>query len=71
MPSYAAVQVIADTIAKTKSEDSCKVAKAMRSSNYNASIGKVAFKQNGDLKDFKFVVYTWHADGTKTEAVIK
>ncbi len=71
MPSYSAVQVIADTIAATKSEDPFEIAKAMRSSNYNTPIGKVAFKQNGDLKEFKFVVYTWHADGTKTEATIK
>lgn len=71
LPSYSAIQVIADTIAQIKSEDPYKVAKSMRSSSYNTPIGTVAFKTNGDLKEFKFVVYTWHADGTKTAAVIK
>lgn len=68
MPSYAAVQIIADTITKIKSEDPIKVAETMKKSSYQTPIGTVAFQKNGDLKEFKFVVYNWHADGTKTPA---
>ncbi len=68
MPSYAAVQIIADTIAKTGSTDPQVIAETMRASTYETPIGTVAFKENGDLKDFQFVVFTWHADGTKTPA---
>ncbi|THB74584.1 MAG: branched-chain amino acid ABC transporter substrate-binding protein [Gammaproteobacteria bacterium] len=68
MPSYAAVQIIADTIAKSKSEDPYTVAKLMKKSTYQTPIGTVAFQKNGDLKAFKFIVYNWHADGTKTPA---
>ncbi len=68
MPSYAAVQIIAETITKIKSDDPVKVAKEMKKNTYKTPIGDVAFQQNGDLKEFKFVVYNWHADGTKTPA---
>ncbi len=66
MPSYAAVQIIAETIAQTKSEDPYVIAKAMKKNTYKTPIGAVAFQKNGDLKEFKFVVFEWHSDGTKT-----
>jgi branched-chain amino acid transport system substrate-binding protein len=68
MPAYAAVQIIADTIAKIGSDDPEKVAAAMHQSTYDTPIGKVAFDEKGDLKEFEFVVYTWHANATKTPA---
>lgn len=68
MPSYAAVQIIADAMAETKSSDPETVAAAMHKSTYQTPIGKVAFKENGDLKEFQFMVYTWHADASKTPA---
>lgn len=68
MPAYAAVQIITDTIAKTKSTDPKVLAKTIRESTYQTPIGKVAFQDNGDLKEFQFVVFTWHADATKTPA---
>jgi branched-chain amino acid transport system substrate-binding protein len=67
MPAYAAVQIIADTVAKTGA-DPMKAAAAMRAGSYDTPIGKVAFKENGDLQEFSFVVFEWHADATKTEA---
>ncbi len=66
MPGYAAVQIIADTIAKTGSTDPKAVAEAMHQSSYKTPIGTVAFKDSGDLKEFQFIVFTWHADATKT-----
>jgi len=32
------------------------------------AIGELAFTASGDLKDFKFVVYEWHKDASKTPA---
>lgn len=67
-PSYAAVQVIAESIDKTDSTDPVKVAEALRSNTFETPTGALAFDEKGDLKDFSFVVYEWHADGTKTLA---
>ncbi|MDD3448410.1 MAG: branched-chain amino acid ABC transporter substrate-binding protein [Gammaproteobacteria bacterium] len=67
MPSYAAVQIITDAIATTGSTDPGTIAAAMRETTYDTPIGKVAFDDKGDLKEFNFVIYEWHADATKTE----
>ena len=66
-PAYAAVQVIADGIKKAGSEDTEKVAAALRSNTFDTPTGALAFDEKGDLKNFNFVVYQWHKDGTKTE----
>lgn len=66
MPAYAAVQIIADAIAKTGSTDPEEIAAAMRETTYETPIGAVAFDDKGDLKEFNFVVFEWHADATKT-----
>lgn len=66
-PSYAAVQLIADGIGKAHSEKPEDVAKALRSNTFNTPTGDLSFDAKGDLKNFEFVVYKWHADGTKTE----
>ncbi len=66
MPGYAAVQIIADSIKATGSKDPKRLAEHMRSSSFETPIGKVAYKSNGDLKEFQFVVFNWHADATKT-----
>ncbi|AHL76521.1 leucine ABC transporter substrate-binding protein [Stutzerimonas stutzeri] len=67
-PAYAAVQVIAEGIEKAGSTDTAKVAEALRSNSFDTPTGSLAFDEKGDLKDFNFVVYEWHQDGTKTEA---
>ena len=66
MPSYAAVQIIADTIKATGSEDAATLAEAMRTTTYETPIGAVAFDEKGDLKEFQFVIFDWHQDGSKT-----
>ncbi len=67
-PAYAAVQVIAEGIEKAGSTDTEKVAAALRANTFDTPTGSLAFDEKGDLKDFSFVVYEWHQDGTKTEA---
>lgn len=67
-PSYAAVQVIAEGIEKAGSTDTDQVAAALRSNTFDTPTGQLTFDEKGDLKDFNFVVYEWHQDGTKSEA---
>jgi branched-chain amino acid transport system substrate-binding protein len=66
MPSYAAVEIITDAIKGAKTEDPVKLAEYIRKNSFQTPIGKVAFKDNGDLKEFEFVIFAWHADATKT-----
>ncbi|GAA6130757.1 branched-chain amino acid ABC transporter substrate-binding protein [Halopseudomonas sabulinigri] len=65
-PAYAAVQVIADGIKLAKSTDTEAVAAALRANSFDTPTGTLAFDEKGDLKDFNFVVYEWHADASKT-----
>lgn len=65
-PAYAAVQVMADAMKLTKSNDPEVVAQALRNNSFNTPTGKLEFQQNGDLKEFSFIVYKWHADNSKT-----
>jgi len=67
-PSYSAVQVIAQAITSTKSEDPEKVAEAIHAGTFKTPTGDLSFDAKGDLKDFKFVVYEWHFGKPKTEA---
>ncbi|MEN0107564.1 MAG: branched-chain amino acid ABC transporter substrate-binding protein [Pseudomonas sp.] len=67
-PAYAAVQVIAEGIKKAGDTDTAKVAAALRANTFSTPTGDLSFDAKGDLKDFSFVVYDWHADGSKTEA---
>ncbi|UBM10066.1 branched-chain amino acid ABC transporter substrate-binding protein [Cupriavidus metallidurans] len=68
MPAYAAVKIIGDAITGARSTDPTKVAAYMHKNAFNTPIGKVEYDAKGDLKSFKFVVYTWHKDATKTAA---
>jgi len=65
-PAYAAVQIIADGIKLAGENDPFEVAKALRGNEFDTPTGKLSFDEKGDLKDFNFVVYKWHADATKT-----
>ncbi|WP_263145491.1 branched-chain amino acid ABC transporter substrate-binding protein [Pseudomonas sp. RIT-PI-AD] len=67
-PAYSAVQVIAESIKKAGSTDTAKVADALRANTFDTPAGSLSFDEKGDLKDFNFVVYQWHQDGSKTEA---
>lgn len=65
-PAYSAVQVMADGMKLTDSEDPEVVANSLRANNFETPTGALGFDSKGDLKDFTFVVYKWHADGSKT-----
>ncbi|MGI2029323.1 branched-chain amino acid ABC transporter substrate-binding protein [Endozoicomonas acroporae] len=65
-PAYSAVQVMADGMKLTASEDPEKVASSLRANNFKTPTGELGFDGKGDLKDFSFVVYQWHSDGSKT-----
>ncbi|PCC97570.1 branched-chain amino acid ABC transporter substrate-binding protein [Halopseudomonas pelagia] len=65
-PAYAAVQIIADGIKLAGDTDTDKVAEALRGNEFDTPTGVLSFDEKGDLQDFNFVVYEWHADATKT-----
>lgn len=65
-PAYAAVQIIADGIKLAGDTDTSKVAAALRGNEFDTPTGVLSFDEKGDLQDFNFVVYKWHADATKT-----
>lgn len=68
MPAYTAVELIADGIKGADSSDPYDVAEYLKANSFDTPIGKVEYDEKGDLNDFNFVVYNWHADGTKSEA---
>lgn len=65
-PAYAAVQVMADAMTISKSQAPEVVAETLRNNSFDTPTGVLEFDDKGDLKNFSFVVYEWHADGSKT-----
>ncbi|RDE18121.1 branched-chain amino acid ABC transporter substrate-binding protein [Motiliproteus coralliicola] len=65
-PAYSAVQIMADSIEAVGEVDTYKMAEHMRANNFATPTGELAFDAKGDLKEFSFVVYNWHKDGSKT-----
>jgi len=63
LSAYAAVQVIADSIAATQSTDPETVANYLHSNTFQTPIGAVSWNKQGDLNAFEFDVFTWHTDG--------
>jgi len=68
LPSYTAVQLVAEGIKQADSTDPFDVAAALRANSFETPIGTVQYDKAGDLKSFEFVVYEWHSDGSKTPA---
>lgn len=68
LPAYAAMKIMADAIAGSKSTDPAQVAEYMHGNTFDTPIGTVEYDARGDLKDFRFVVYVWHQDATKSVA---
>lgn len=66
MVSYTAVQVIADAIKGAGTTNPAKVAKYLHENTFSTPIGKVSWNAQGDLNEFRFAVFVWHKDGTKT-----
>lgn len=66
LTSYAATQAIINAMLATKSTDPEKVAEYLHANSVPTVIGDLSWNEQGDLKDFKFDIYTWHKDGSKT-----
>jgi len=67
-PAYSAVQIMADTIAAIDSTDPVEMADYIRNHSFDTAIGTVKYNAAGDLTESTFMVYTLHADGSKTAA---
>jgi len=66
--SYAAVEALADTIARVGADNPADVARVMHSTTIDTAIGELSWDEHGDLNGFPFGVYRWHSDGTGTPA---
>lgn len=66
LTAYSATLAIADGIKGAGVDNSTKVASYLHSHTISTPIGKISWNKQGDLKDFKFDVFTWHKDGSKT-----
>ena len=72
MPSYAALQAIVDTGNKLGTDDPEAIAAELHKGEaINTPIGEIAFDDKGDLKAFRFVVYTMGKDGQKSQVYPK
>lgn len=66
MTAYSATKAIAEGIAGAKADDPVKVADYLHANSVDTPIGNISWNDQGDLKEFKFDIFTWHKDGTKT-----
>jgi branched-chain amino acid transport system substrate-binding protein len=66
LTAYSATKAIAEGIKGAGVDDPVKVAAYLHSHAVDTPIGKVSWNKQGDLNDFKFDVFTWHKDGSKT-----
>lgn len=66
MTAYAATKAIADGIAGAGADDPEKVAAYLHANTISTPIGDVSWNDQGDLTQFKFDIFTWHKDGSKT-----
>ncbi|CAM5791791.1 branched-chain amino acid ABC transporter substrate-binding protein [Castellaniella caeni] len=66
LTAYSAVDAIAAGIKGVGKDDPTKVAAWLHANSVKTPIGDIAWNKQGDLKSFKFDVFTWHADGSKT-----
>ncbi len=66
LTAYAATQAIASGITGAGADDPEKVAAWLHANSVQTPIGKISWNKQGDLNDFKFDIFTWHKDGSKT-----
>lgn len=58
--SYAAVQAIADAIARTGAADPVKAAQMLRRGSVKTVLGDIGFNAKGDVTGSSYVLYRWH-----------
>ena len=66
LTAYAAATAIIEGIKRVGADDPAKVAAYLHSNSVATPIGKISWNKQGDLTDFKFDVFKWNKDGTKT-----
>lgn len=66
LTAYSATQAIAEGIKGAGVDDPAKVAAYLHANSVNTPIGSVSWNKQGDLNEFKFDVFTWHKDGSKS-----
>ncbi|MGQ0662603.1 MAG: branched-chain amino acid ABC transporter substrate-binding protein [Pseudomonadota bacterium] len=64
--TYAAIQVWADAVNRTKSLDVAPLSKAIRGASYDTVLGNLQYDNKGDVSNSKYVFYIWR-NGTYTE----
>jgi branched-chain amino acid transport system substrate-binding protein len=66
--TYAAVQSLAQALERTGSEEPEDLSKDLKAKGAKTVMGPLTWDEKGDLKGFEFGVFTWHADGTASDA---
>ncbi|TEA71838.1 branched-chain amino acid ABC transporter substrate-binding protein [Allopusillimonas ginsengisoli] len=66
LTAFSATQAIADGITGAGEDDPIKVAEYLHANSIKTPIGEISWNKQGDLNDFKFDVFQWHKDGSKT-----
>jgi len=65
LTAYAATAAIAEGIKGAGEDDPVKVAKWLRANTVKTPIGELSWDDQGDLKQFRFDIFTWKKDGSK------
>lgn len=66
LTAYSAVEAIAAGLKGAGKDDPIEVAKWLHANSVKTPIGDIAWNEQGDLKSFKFDIFTWHDDGSKS-----
>lgn len=66
LTAYSATVSIAEGIKGAGVDDPVKVAAWLHKNSVKTPIGELSWNEQGDLNDFKFDIFTWHKDGSKS-----
>lgn len=66
MTAYAATKALVAGLEGAGKDDPAAVAKFLHTNSVPTPIGVLSWDNQGDLKEFKFDVFEWHKDGSKT-----
>jgi len=65
LTAFSATTAIAEGIKGAGADDPAKVADWLHANTVNTPIGELSWDDQGDLKNFRFDVFTWKQDGSK------
>ncbi|MDS1141600.1 branched-chain amino acid ABC transporter substrate-binding protein [Pusillimonas sp. SM2304] len=66
LTAYSATTAIAEGIKGAGEDDPVKVAEWLHANKVATPIGEVSWNEQGDLNEFKFDIFNWHKDGSKS-----